>query len=115
MNYIFIGWYKKDNSDKVWGVIELHKNAYVTFWGRRGKKLQTKIIKTTTIFDPYGTYGSIDPYGGGYHYGDYVINDLIKKKEDKGYSKINKSKLDTVYPEFESDLEKTAFWAGLQM
>lgn len=108
MNYVFIGWYNKDSSDKVWGVIELQLNVYLSFWGRRGKKLQTKIIKTKTH------QSFINDSDGDYH-GDYVIDDLIKKKVNKGYSKIDKSKLNTVYPEFESDLEKTTVWAYLKV
>lgn len=97
--YHFIGWYhdSAENSDKVWGVIKLGAvdtlmTKYVTFWGRRGKKLQTKII-TSTGYDMYK---------------------LINAKKRKGYTTIDLNKLDEVYPEFQSDLEKTAFWASLK-
>jgi hypothetical protein len=91
MNYKFIGWCRADNHDKVWGVIALHSDSYVTFWGRRGAKLQTKISNDL-----------------------WAVNDLIYKKQLKGYKSIQRDEIDTVYPEFQADLEKTAFWAMLK-
>lgn len=105
MNYEFIGWCKEGIHDKVWGVILLaqdvpvstawhfHTNKYITFWGRRGAKLQTKLVN------------------GSKH----DINQLSRKKLNKGYKEIDKSELDKVYPEFQSDLEKTAMWAMLKL
>lgn len=109
MNYEFIGWYhdEAENSDKVWGVIELQhdvhgqasywkwntQSVYVTFWGRRGKKLQTKI--------------STD-------YQHEKIK-LIRSKESKGYNRVSIDKLNEVYPEFEKDLSKVAFWASFKV
>lgn len=97
--YEFIGWYRDtvENSDKVWGVIVLDDSdrwtyKYVTFWGRRGKKLQTK-IDTSNAYD---------------------MRKLIQGKTRKGYNPVNLDKLHVVYPEFQSDLEKTAFWASLK-
>lgn len=107
MRYKFIGWCRDDaeNADKVWGVIELAtdidgagqfswnpKNKYVTFWGRRGKKLQTKVSAEY----------------------ENDITTLIRRKSSKGYESIDQTKLDDVYPEFESDLSKTAVWAILK-
>jgi predicted DNA-binding WGR domain protein len=89
MNYKFIGWCREGKHDKVWGVIELHSNAYVIFWGRRGAKLQTKIYEDKI-------------------WGAQV---LINLKRGKGYHEVKRHELDTVYPEFQADLEKTAFWA----
>ena len=52
MNYHWIGHCKEGTSDKIWGMICLTNNGrylesapqtFVAFWGRRGKKLQTKI------------------------------------------------------------------------
>lgn len=93
MKYEFIGWCREDNHDKVWGVIELADYTYISFWGRRGAKLQTKLIKTS----------------------NYVITDLIYKKKHRGYNEVSKNHLDEVYPNFESDLEKTAIWASLKI
>jgi predicted DNA-binding WGR domain protein len=105
MNFKFIGWFQEGTSDKVWGVMVLQRGTnhhtfggatgpgkYVTFWGRRGKKLQTK------IFEDY----------------EWNVDRLIESKVDKGYNRVNKNKLDEVYPEFETDLEKTAVWAILR-
>lgn len=107
MRYEFIGWCRDEeaNADKVWGVILLQQNVnqgrwdweveskYVTFWGRRGKKLQTK----TSIEN------------------ELDMQKTIRSKCSKGYTKIEQSKLDEVYPEFETDLRKTAVWALLKL
>jgi hypothetical protein len=101
MKYEFIGWERdeKENVDKVWGVICISEpddefawdpGKYVSFWGRRGKKLSTKI----------------------YDINRFQMRKVWEKKE-KTYTKIEESKLHTVYPEFRDDLEKTAVWALL--
>lgn len=102
MNFEFIGWCKEDNHDKVWGIVVLERNvnqyAYdsdhkvVTFWGRRSKKLQTKV--------------SVESQRD--------INILIDRKTKKGYDQINLENLNKVYPEFRMDLEQTAFWSVLK-
>ena len=109
MEYKWIGWMQEGNSDKVWGVIQLieaihpvdswktgtlpSQGKYCTFWGRRGKKLQTKIVE-----------GS-----------NYEINKMICKKTEKGYEGVDMARLNEVYPEFEADLKKTAFWASFKV
>jgi hypothetical protein len=100
MNYQHIGWCKDGTHDKVWGIICLQAptgyrddGKFATFWGRRGKKLQTKIVE-----------GS-----------NYEINKMFNKKLDKGYQEVNEQRLDEVYPEFEQDLEQTAVWAMLRV
>jgi predicted DNA-binding WGR domain protein len=92
MKFAFIGWCKENNHDKVWGAIELDTVKYVTFWGRRGKKLQTKSI----IISPYH------------------MTKMINEKTKKGYIRVDKDNLDKVYPEFEKDLEQTAMWSMLK-
>lgn len=92
INYKFIGWCHEDGHDKVWGAIELGNQKCVTFWGRRSKKLQTKIVND-----------------------DWDLTKLIRSKERKGYNSVDKAKLDEVYPEFEKDLSKTAFWASFKV
>ena len=93
MKYEHIGWCKEGVHDKVWGIIRLQDNHCVTFWGRRGAKLQTKIIKASL----------------------WEADDLFRKKINKGYQEIEEWQLDDVYPEFKTDLEKTAFWATLKI
>lgn len=103
MKYEFIGWCRDEvkNQDKVWIVIDLsegninwaHDRPYATVWGRRGKTLQHKIV----------------------HASAYDMSRLVDKKMDKGYKKVLKFELDTVYPEFEQDLEQTAVWALLMV
>ena len=93
MNYEYIGWCREGTSDKVWGIIRLDGNKWVSFWGRRGAKLQTKML-SASIWD---------------------AEDMFRKKENKGYMNIPKYRLDEVYPEFETDLEKTAMWALLKL
>lgn len=100
LNYVFIGSLvnHQTNSDKIWTVIELvppvgyyGQGTYVTCWGRRGSKYQTKVVKATT----------------------YQIRDMYNAKIDKGYGRVNRDKLDEIYPNFEKDLETTAFWTVL--
>lgn len=99
LNYVFIGFMKDTSHDKIWGIIELvppgpryyDKGSYISFWGRRGSKYQTKVL-TGTYRDMY---------------------DAFNKKLDKGYLEANRSHLDQIYPNFEKDLETTAFWTVL--
>jgi hypothetical protein len=101
MRYVHIGWCRDGSSDKVWGAICLQEatasyrgdGKFVTFWGRRGAKLQTKIIEGTS----------------------WDVHKLFLKKQDKGYKEVEKNELDEVYPEFQKDLEKTAFWATFKI
>jgi len=97
MDYKFIGWNNTDGADKVWGAIYMEDRTnfrpkVLIFWGRRGRKLQTKI-------DREGWY----------------LDDLIRVKQNKGYKRILDYELKTVYPEFETDLEKTTMWALLKL
>jgi hypothetical protein len=95
MKYEFIGWCNEEGHDKIWGVILLregdNQNTYASFWGRRGKKLQTK------VFEEYS----------------WDVGKVINKKAER-YRKIDENRLGTVYPEFEEDLRKTAVWAILR-
>ena len=101
MDYEFIGWCRDEekNQDKVWIVLDLSADnvrwsqvrTYATVWGRRGKKLQHKVVNLT----------------------GHEMDSLIRRKRDKGYSRVIKTDLDLVYPEFEQDLEQTAVWAML--
>lgn len=109
MKFEHIGWQKneKTNTDKVWGIILLQDNTmdfgeprykytnnkYISFWGRRGAKLQTK------MFD-----GSA-----------WDAREMFHKKTNSGYKEVDKDLLDEVYPEFQQDLEKTAFWATFKL
>lgn len=94
MKFDHIGWCKEGFHDKVWGIIRLDGDHCVTFWGRRGAKLRTKMIKA-----------------------DYwEAGELFRKKcNKKDYREIQENELDRVYPEFKSDLEKTAIWAMLKL
>jgi len=98
MNYNFIGWCQEEKHDKVWVCIQLDGDhwggSYATVWGRRGKKLQYKVIDNESL---------------------YNMEKLIRSKSKKGYTGINRDSLDLVYPEFQSDLEQTAFWARLKV
>jgi predicted DNA-binding WGR domain protein len=97
MDYKFIGWNTTDGADKVWGAIYMEDRTNIRpkvliFWGRRGKKLQTKID----------------------HEG-WDLDKLIREKTQKGYNQIDNRHLKTVYPEFQNDLEKTTMWALLKL
>jgi hypothetical protein len=105
IRYEFIGWKRveAENADKVWGIICLSEPdsdqwdsdscSYVSFWGRRGKKLQTKVFTDSP----------------------YSMRRMHDKKEQDGYRSIDSTKLNDVYPEFEKDLSKTAFWATFKI
>jgi predicted DNA-binding WGR domain protein len=97
MDYKFIGWNTTDGADKVWGAIYMEDRTNIRpkvliFWGRRGKKLQTKMD----------------------HEG-WDLDKLIREKTQKGYNQIDNRHLKTVYPEFQNDLEKTTMWALLKL
>jgi len=90
MNYRFIGWCREGFSDKVWVVIQLPVGNLVV-WGRRGKKLQHQMSELD----------------------EWNLDKLVRTKVNKGYKSIVSEELNTVYPEFEDDLKRTAFWAAL--
>ena len=97
MNYKFIGWNNRDGADKVWGAIYIEDRTGIRpkvliFWGRRGKKLQTKMDRE-----------------------GWDLDKLIREKSEKGYKIIGNYELETVYPEFQNDLEKTTMWALLKL
>ena len=97
IDYRFIGWNTTDGADKVWGAIYIEDRTnprpkVLIFWGRRGHKLQTKIDRE-----------------------GWDLDKLIREKQSKGYKTILGNELTTVYPEFLSDLEKTAMWALLKL
>jgi predicted DNA-binding WGR domain protein len=96
MNERWVGWCNDGNHDKVWMIVRLsgdhHAGRYATVWGRRGKKLQSKIHDYLTARER---------------------SNLIDSKEAKGYRQIPEKELNTVYPEFQDDLEKTTVWALL--
>lgn len=99
MNFKWIGHYNdlSENHDKVWGAIYLDNDAeyprrVLTFWGRRGKKISTKLATD-----------------------NWELKKLVQSKLRKGYNDIDRDKLDNVYPEFEADLEKTTMWALLKL
>jgi hypothetical protein len=102
MKFEHIGWCKEGIHDKVWGIILLEEydigwpirnNKYLTFWGRRGAKLQTKLVTCSS----------------------YDASEMFNKKIKRGYDRVDKNKLDSVYPDFQSDLEKTAIWETLKL
>jgi predicted DNA-binding WGR domain protein len=115
MEYKHIAWRKdeKTNTDKVWGVICLEETVrpymtdwgivegsngkYLIFWGRRGKKLQTKLAHHDRIW--------LDDW----------VEEMFSNKLNKGYKEVDKQQLNEVYPEFQQDLEKTAFWATFKI
>ena len=97
MDYKFIGWNTTDGADKVWGAIYMEDRTNIRpkvliFWGRRSKKLQTKMDRE-----------------------GWDLDKLIREKTQKGYNQIDNRHLKTVYPEFQNDLEKTTMWALLKL
>jgi hypothetical protein len=101
MRYAHILWCNEGKHDKVWGVICLYEpegygysnGKFLTVWGRRGAKLQTKLWT-----------GS-----------NYEAEELARKKLRGEYEEVDQRYLDEVYPDFQQDLEKTAFWATFKI
>jgi hypothetical protein len=102
VDYKFIGWCKEGDHDKVWATIIIGESDYyktwgwgdikwVTIWGRRGRKLQHKIFEGSNL----------------------ELDRIVDSKASKGYRSVSRKDLDLVYPEFQTDLEKTAVWALL--
>ena len=46
---------------------------------------------------------------------DPTLSSLFSEKQNKGYQTLYDYELKMVYPEFESDLEKTTMWALLKL
>ena len=92
MNIEYIGWCHRCGHDKVWGIAhygrgkDLNTNLYASFWGRRGKKLQKKLVDLTP---------------------DALYN-LILSKKRKGYIEIAKNNVNEVYDNFSKDIFKVA-------
>jgi len=93
MDIKFIGWCADsvENHDKVWGIIKRGDYEYAMFWGRRGKKLQTKIKDN---FDHYD------------------VHKLIQSKIKKGYVEVPKDEVEECYESFRKDLFKLALKVG---
>ena len=96
MKYKFVGWNKGSGHDKVWGAVYLdHDTGWgsevLVFGGRRSRKLQYILSKDNRF-----------------------LSDLVYEKRGKGYQQINKEELHTVYPEFETDIEKCVIIAKLK-
>jgi hypothetical protein len=116
MEYVFIGWCNEGSHDKVWAAIELRQGngkwsapeedqfAYLTVWGRRGKKLQHKIM-----YQPYQASSDLTWVSTG------TVEHKINEKIKKGYKSISTEELKTVYPEFEDDLRLMAMYASFEI
>jgi len=115
---VYAGWCHEGKSDKVW--VLMHKDTtdapdpvfsqytqrtyeFVAFWGKRGKSLRSTTY-TETLEYWNGDRELHDPV-------DHVdiMRSLIVTKHNKGYINIPKDELDKVYPEFENDLNESAF------
>lgn len=92
MEIKYIGWNTKGTSDKVWGIALfgrgnfLNTKLYATFWGRRGKKLQKKLVD----INPGQLYS------------------LILSKQKKGYIEVRADDVNEVYDRFSKDIFKVA-------
>jgi hypothetical protein len=114
MKITFAGLKTTGKVETVWVVIELGKHQpqdwyydYVIAWGRRGGKLQSM----TRL--GYNRPNMVYNYNRYYRYS--TIGKLINKKLNKEYESISADRLAEVYPEFEKDLDKLAFWETLKL
>lgn len=92
MEIAYIGWCHQPtrNHDKVWGIAK-HGGEYLTFWGRRGKKLSHKVRPMTR------------------HDADV----MIRQKRGKGYMQVDPDKADEVYERFGVDIFMIAMQADI--
>ena len=93
MKKLFVGWCHEGGHDKVWSLIQLDDNNFVTIWGRRGAKLSAKVKQFRYQTELYK---------------------IIDSKKAKGYIEIDQNKLNEVYPEFDFDLNRMAFWSAFK-
>ncbi len=89
MDIQYLGWCRNEKSDKVWGIVKKSDNLYVTFWGRRGAKLQKKMIDMDR----------------------WEADKLIRSKEKKGYLEVQKDDMEMVH----DSLRKHVFKIGLSI
>ena len=89
MDIQFLGWCRNEKSDKVWGIVKKDECLYVTFWGRRGGKLQKKMIEMDR----------------------YDASTLIRSKVKKGYDEVMKDDMEMVH----DSLRKHVFKIGLSI
>ena len=89
MDIQFLGWCKNEKSDKVWGIVKKEDYLYVTFWGRRGGKLQKKAIEMDS----------------------YDADALVRSKVKKGYLEVQKDDMEMVH----DSLRKHVFKIGLSI
>ena len=116
MKITFAGLKTTGKVDTVWVVLDLGPSRkfaydsyrdYVIAWGRRGGKLQSM---TRLGYDQSGLL-----YGDTRYSKFSQIGKLINKKLDKEYESIDKTRLAEVYPDFEKDLDKLAFWETMKL
>ena len=103
----FIGWNTEGNSDKIWGYFlrptPIDESApfwmratkdrgwdCCVFWGRRGKAMQFKADIT-----------------------GHELDKLVRSKLNKGYLKIDESKLMNIWPTFIEEAEGKLMWEVL--
>ena len=89
MDITYLGWCREGTSDKVWGIVKKDEYLHVTFWGRRGAKLQKKAIELDS----------------------YEAQKLIRSKQKKGYVEIPKEDMEMVH----DSLRKHVFKIGLSI
>lgn len=90
MEIKFIGWCRNEcqNNDKVWGIALYGRGetdwtkSYATFWGRRGKKLQKKLVNLEA----------------------HEALKLIDSKLKKGYVEFPADEVNEIYESFSKDI-----------
>jgi predicted DNA-binding WGR domain protein len=89
MDIMYLGWCREGTSDKVWGIVKKDEYLHLTFWGRRGAKLQKKLSDMDS----------------------HEANTLIRSKQKKGYVEIPKDDMEMVH----DSLRKHIFKIGLSI
>lgn len=79
----WLGWNNHNNSDKIWGWLQMNDGRKYCFWGRRGKTLQFK-----------------------QHYSFYELKKLENQKEfKKEYKRIFSNDYDRLVKDFLNQVE----------
>lgn len=84
-------WYNDDNSDKLWGIAR-HNDATYTFWCRRNMTVKVKFL------------GNIP----------WHERKLIRNKQDKGYTPVNKHQQLLIDPDLDQRLQQAIVLSSLR-
>ena len=83
----YIGWCHESNHDKIWAAVEID-GKYFAVWGRRGKALT---FKRHSWFS--------------------TLLKVKLSKSKKGYNEVTTDNIDSIFPDFELEVQKQLMFA----